>query len=248
VDANEPIGGKDMMKFQANTTLVSLMAAYNTNITTYGRGTKIINHIFGSSTILHQVDRCGYLPFYQGAWTSDHWGLYIYILGIHTPTHVDDTIARRRLSSKNKKAVIAFLSNINRDICSQMLTDLRSLTAEETWTGSHHEQLEIIDQHFTSILLTAETKLMQHYDTPWSLALNDLCQIKKYWSIANSCKVKNIQHPAILQTIHDNQGQKLYQGNVTRSTYSQQKKTKKETQKISGRYKISNRSSNYLPR
>jgi hypothetical protein len=177
-----------MLRFHAKTTLVSLMSNIHTNLSTHARGNKIIDHIFGSPSLIHHVDKCGYLPFYQSAWPSDHRGLYIDILGLHVPNYRSQTSTRRILSSKNTKAIKQFLSNINRDHCSQLLTDLYHLESHLEWTAHQHDWLEQIDQTYTTLLLAAESKLTPHFDTPWSTTLDTLCQIKI------------LHHPSLLPT------------------------------------------------
>jgi hypothetical protein len=60
-DANKPIGDKDIIQFQAKTGLVSLMYQHQLQFSTYTRGTKIIDHIYGSPALVHKVSANGYI-------------------------------------------------------------------------------------------------------------------------------------------------------------------------------------------
>jgi hypothetical protein len=165
-DANKPIGGRDMLHFQAQTTLVSLTTKISAPFTSYARGNNIIDLSFGSPALLQYVDKCGYLrfyPFYQRAWISDHRGIFIDLVGINTSTHPVVKQPSRILASKNTKAIGKFLANVNRTECSRMLEDPNKRTSNCHWTENNHNQLEQIDKSFTMLLLKAESKLFHHY-------------------------------------------------------------------------------------
>jgi hypothetical protein len=59
-----------------STTLLPLVDIENAP-STYSRGTKCIDYILGTPLVKQHTTSQGYLPFYEGAWDSDHRGMYV---------------------------------------------------------------------------------------------------------------------------------------------------------------------------
>jgi exonuclease III len=76
-DANDSLLHKSLQEFQTQTELISLIQYTPDEVSTYTRGTKVIEHILGSRDLLQNVTKSGYIPFYEGAWISDHQPAFI---------------------------------------------------------------------------------------------------------------------------------------------------------------------------
>jgi hypothetical protein len=71
-DANETLDSAPLQEFLQETSLYSLTGLPPPELTTYARGKSTIYHILGTKFIQQHVQAAGYLPFYEGAWHSDH--------------------------------------------------------------------------------------------------------------------------------------------------------------------------------
>lgn len=78
MDANSYIGNTKSEIFRLiNETSLSDLNPTTTAPPTYARGTKCIDYFLGTPTIKQSVIAYGFLPFYGGAWHSDHRAIFI---------------------------------------------------------------------------------------------------------------------------------------------------------------------------
>jgi hypothetical protein len=229
-DANEEASSNHLSDFLQKTQLISLMQTIYDKMATYARGRHIIDHIMGSPALLPYINRSGYLPFYSGAWISDHRPLYIDINGLFT-IEPHSSQPQRRLKSNNKKAIEKFLKAISYSQLTDLHNEITNLDDKSTWTTTDHTVLENIDNQFTELLLSAETTLKAHYNHDWSVKLHELYGIYIYWKTLKMSSSNKIRSPTLLQNLKNAYGNNLYQGNARRSIYGQYKLSIKQLQK-----------------
>jgi Endonuclease/Exonuclease/phosphatase family len=192
-DANAPLSHKLIQDFQTKTELISLLQETPTNFSTYTRGTKVIDHILGSKSLLPLITKSGYLPFYGGAWLSDHRPMFIDLhLNINTTSNIPRPSSN--LLSNNHTAVKKFLEKIQSTaIIPVLLQQILSLEAKQEWTVEDHIMFESIDTSLTKLLTTSEQSLQSQYDHPWSPPLHEAYEIHRYWQIQKMSKNNRIR-------------------------------------------------------
>jgi hypothetical protein len=86
-DANESITSakSSLNTFMAATNMSPIHRHFPTS--SYTRGTSCIDFIIATPGIIEATHQSGYLPFYDGAWISDHRGLYVDITYLNYFSH-----------------------------------------------------------------------------------------------------------------------------------------------------------------
>jgi hypothetical protein len=230
-DANEETSGKHLAEFLKTTNLTSLMHNVYDKMSTYARGHHIIDHIMGSPELKQYVRRSGYLPFYSGAWISDHRPMYLDLEGILN-NEIPHVITQRQLRSNNKKAIEKFLRAVPYNDLHNLHTNITTLEQTTNWTTAEHNILETVDTQFTALLLQAEKSLNSHYHHDWSMQLHEQYGIYIYWKTRKMCSNNRIRNPELLQQLTTQYGEHLYQGNIHRSIYGQYKLAIKNLKKL----------------
>jgi hypothetical protein len=208
-DANDSLDHPSLQEFQTKSNLVSLLPIHPEDLSTYTRGKKVIDHILGSKELVTMVTKAGYLPFYEGAWISDHRPLFIDIQAkLKQPK--PQPRKYRNLASTNHKAVKKFIQTIqSTSNTTNLLQALLDLELKHTWTEEDHNQLEKIDKELTNLLVTAETSLHAPYDTPWSPYLHEMYEIHRYWQIQKMRKNNKIKNTPTLQHLETKYRERL---------------------------------------
>jgi hypothetical protein len=220
-DANDSLEHKSIQEFQAQTSLVSLLPTTPKEMSSYTRGHKVIDHILGSEDLAQQITKSGYLPFYEGAWLSDHRPAFIDIQ-INVTKQQQEARTNRNLTSNNHKAVTKYLNKLqSQTIITEMLQEILQLELKTDWTEEDHQQLEDIDQKLTKLLVTSEENLKSPYNNPWSPQLHEAYEIHRYWQIQKMRKNNKIKNTPTLLQLEIKYADRLYQGNASRSIYGQ---------------------------
>lgn len=188
-DANDDTNSESIISFMANNNLSSLMGESPQDLTTYARGSRAIDHIMGSTTIT-LPERKGYFAFYDGAWPSDHRGLYVDVNSDQLFSSITESIdnqTTRFLSSTNAQAVRKFITTIQKsNKCESIVHKLKEIEQIEHWTNEQHAILEQLDVQFTEMLLDAESTLQPKFSIPWSPVIHNASQTVLYWKITMS--------------------------------------------------------------
>jgi hypothetical protein len=116
-DANEGIHNpkSQLIDFMTKTNLSPAHLQFPS--ASHTRGSQCIDFIMTTPGVREAISQAGYLPFYTGAWASDHRGVYIDI-DIHklfqdsSPNPYLRTT--RNLNSNNKRQVFNFITSLNR--------------------------------------------------------------------------------------------------------------------------------------
>jgi hypothetical protein len=229
IDANDSLFSNDSLlpKFLADCHMTSLVSNPQHHPPTHARGSKCIDYILGSTSLLEHVKCSGISPFYSSPWpNSDHRNCFvdldaIGLFGATTNTIIPPPI--RKITSKSKPIIQKFIDALG---ASCHINDLHArilrLSEIKIWTTNQHDELEYIDRKFTSILLDAEQACAIPSEYPWSPTLHRASQVYQYWCVTLFGKKNNINVTVQLQTILDNiTEQHIFQGNPLRNTVQQ---------------------------
>jgi hypothetical protein len=218
-DANTDIGSQEMLDLINSTNLVSLAPNYPIGFSTFMRGKRVIDHMFGTSYISQNVCQIGITAFHDNAWITDHRALF---MDLHTNAifggkldHIE--AMPRNLKSNNHPRIQTFLHNINEQhTIDEILHQLQQIQTSITWGETERSHFNRLDAIFTSTLVTAEAQLKPQKPTPWSPTLHTAHLIYTYWRKHNSAKVNNINITHQLQDIYDKVGDLVYFNNKHR--------------------------------
>jgi hypothetical protein len=222
-DANEGIMShkSDINKFMCKTGLAPIHTTFPS--TSYIRGSNCIDFILATTGIRESAKLSGYLPFYDGLWTSDHRGLFV---DIHTPTlyhqqsNTTQNQPKRNLFSNYRTQVLKFINIIQK---SQRLPDILQKLTEldklHICTNQNTIEFEQLDTIFTATLLQAEQACALPNHAAWNPPLHESFLIYRYWRIrkssrSNKTKVTD-QLDTITRQVHTNGGD-IHQGNQNR--------------------------------
>lgn len=205
---------------------------------THSGGSKCIDFIFGTPRLANAVRSAGYLSFYEGAWPSDHRGLFV---DINIPELIDgvvhnlDNPTKRHLYSNNRIQSAKFLTNLSRNkFLPALATQLFTLNNITLWEESDHKAFEEIDNQFTNILIQSEQRCAMNRTTPWSPELHEAYLIQLYWKITVSSertrKSVHKKQTMIINTLTD--PTKIWQGQHNRSSKAQLKRASKTLKEI----------------
>jgi hypothetical protein len=194
-----------------NTTLHSLVQTENDmEPATFIRGKNCIDFMLGTNKVKESIVAAGYLPFYAGAWDSDHRALFVDLKAETLFGKIDEQPLRtiRSLRSTNKIKVEIFMEKLSREkALAEILTKLEALKQKQYWEPKDHESLEEFDSRFTKILIDTENKCRQNRDPPWSIKLHIANRIVEYWKIKLKGKTNRVrvrqQLDHILSRLHE---------------------------------------------
>jgi hypothetical protein len=167
----------DLMEHQLGTNLPE----------TYIRGTKRVDHAYGSKRLTGTIERAGYLAYNDGI-TTDRHGYFLDFNrnALFGPDQTLDTREGRLLTTNNKRGAAQYRKAASRAIISnQILHRLHDMetVANEHFTPQVMADFEAVDTELHTILLTAEMTIATHSHLPWSPDLHKAYQIWKYWKV-----------------------------------------------------------------
>ena len=166
LDANEQLGSNShgLTKLMRECRLVDLFHQHHgvcPAFPTYDNGSSRLDYAIGSPSLLPFVQKCGYLPFYQGV-SSDHRGLFIdlsltMIDGLTKLEHVP----RRYLHSAFQKDVYKYKQYVHKEFLShnisERVSDLFFTSGPIKKDNLEYQNaLETLDKLIVSIQLIAE--------------------------------------------------------------------------------------------
>jgi hypothetical protein len=237
-DANESANTPKMQQFLQQTQLYSVAGHTPPELHTYARGNTTIDHIFATQNVVQHVTAAGYLPFYTGAWHSDHRAIFVdlHYKGLFKgePENILPSTPRN-ISSKNRSAIIRFLKFIETNTTTSIYDiwqSLQRLSNTKHWNNTHHEQLEQADTQFTELLKKAKESLQTNYSIPWSPQLAEAQKILRFWQQFKSSKLNNIKNTHKIALAEQELGPQLYQGNPNRSFYGQLQRAKQRIREL----------------
>ena len=157
---------------------------HDTTIPTYNRGTKRIDYILGTTTILPYVTKGGLLPFHYLK-NTDHRTLYVELELQRILRNQESTIGtttNRALTSTRPRGVIKYCQQLNNTSIESELATVHQ--KEKTPILENDKQLIIqLDQQFQDARLQAERGLHKYGRHPWSPKLRQ-AQLQVYcWKL-----------------------------------------------------------------
>jgi hypothetical protein len=183
--------------FLSQTDLTSLIPNSFDHPPTHARGSRCIDYIFGSTSLVPYVTASGITAFYDRPYIhSDHRGLFIDIhelslFGANLNTIIPPL--PRRIVSTSKVLVQKFLDSLDKtQQIPTLLNRILELQANQEWTPEQHDQLESIDVAFTNLLLEAENQSAVPVGHSWSPTIDKHSLIYNYWSIKLHGRRNNI--------------------------------------------------------
>jgi hypothetical protein len=188
IDANEGLfsNKSKISLFLSQTNLTSLIQHPQHYPPTHIRGTRCIDYIFGTPSLLQHIVQSGITPFYEAPWIhTDHRGLFIELqeLGLFgATTHSLIPPPEKRITSRSRKMIHKFIDELEiTNILPIIMNKLKTLENTSIWTQQQHSQLEEMDILFTTTLLDAEQKAALPSQHPWSVELDQASSLYSYW-------------------------------------------------------------------
>jgi hypothetical protein len=196
MDANESIGEKPggMSSVVGCLGLIDLIRDRHPpkeQISTYSRGSKQIDYIFGTKKVQECCTRAGILPFGMG-YPSDHRALFIKVnMGqiLQMTIKAIDSITARKLTQATPREQNLFLEEVDKNFSNQNLYQRLRKLAEvrpDEWNKTHEAEYEQCDRQMIDGMLKAEnwTKKIPH--TSWSPKFAAAVNKKSFWKVALS--------------------------------------------------------------
>jgi hypothetical protein len=237
-DANADILDPDFHSMIKETGLVDLMEhKLGTNLPeTYIRGTKRVDHAYGSKRLTGTVERAGYLAYNDGIIT-DHRGFFLDFNGkaLFGPDQTIDNREGRLLTTTNKRGATQYRTAASRAIISNKilhrLNEIEKAT-NENFTPQVIADFEAVDTEFHTILLAAKKTIAKHSHLPWSPDLHKAYKIWKYWKVRLSYfKTKRIPGTRVKNLLGKwEKDYEVFQGDSTKTISRQLRKAKKALQ------------------
>jgi hypothetical protein len=189
LDANENINDSEggLSKLIQSTKLVDTFSHFGheeCKIPTYARGTKKIDYILTSASLIKYISNLGCLPFYMYN-NSDHRGMFIEI----SESLIDDKIelkkpAQRYIGTNSPNYdIFKYKQYIDKHFKIHKIYDkIDTITSKEIPKKDLEIELNKLDQTITEIMLAAEKKGCRvHHNTHWSVELHISSIICNYW-------------------------------------------------------------------
>ena len=213
LDANEQLGTSNhgLTYLMRECKLVDLFHQHHgvcPAFPTFDSGSNRLDYAIGTSSLLPFIQKCGYLPFYQGV-SSDHRGLFLdlsleLIDGLTKLEHVP----RRFLHSAFQKDVYRYKQQVYKEFLSHNIieraADLFYLSGPMKREHQEYQDLlNKLDQQIVDIQLKAETKCCKprtKYD--WSDEIHFHKIILNYWAIKRKAITKKKDVRAVTQEIY----------------------------------------------
>ena len=197
IDANEQMGAEaDGISLLATTCNLTDIHAYHhdgiNNIATYARGSKRIDFILISKTLVQKTTSSGFLAFYDGI-ESDHRGCFVdfnaYLL-FKGKTLTLHTQAPRNLTSKKSKTVRQYKAELWKRLESHNIAErsskIKSQASEKPVPPNFENELNNIANTIQTAMLQAEAACAKPPGPVYSKQLSDLNSIVKYWKTVKS--------------------------------------------------------------
>jgi hypothetical protein len=225
-----------VQKLVDETTLCNLIDIENPPAT-YTRGIKCIDFMLGTPRIKTSTQSAGYMPFYEGAWDSDHRALVIDIdtRKLFGPLNQTNDHQSRQLTSNNTGKAIKFMRKLQKDNkLDEIHNQISDLYTREKWSDDDHRKLEKIDNAFTSILTESEKACQTTSACPWSILLHQAKLICRYWRIAAKGKTNKIRTKIQLEKLIKQMPDQaaVWQGDQDRPAKNQLKRANDSRNKI----------------
>ena len=208
-DFNSTTKHETIQKIRQTLSLTDIMSKWHEHTPpTREHGTKTIDHILMSTSLIPAVTNAEYLPFKYGVF-SDHRALVI---------DISTTILKAKPEILNKKRSKKLDSRVcpNAKIYkNNMTTFLRSSgqvkRLREIRTPRNKKErrravrgLELFDRKQTNEMIQAENKLPQRYGHLWSPQLRDSAKLLHYWKTRLKEKLNNsVLHPDVSQKLEE---------------------------------------------
>jgi hypothetical protein len=176
---------------------------------TYDDGRNRLDYAIGSSSLLPYIQKCGYLPFYQGV-SSDHRGLFLdlsleLIDGLTKLEHVP----RRHLNSAFQKDVFKYKQFVAKEFKSHNIFEKASNLYFQSGPIKLENQefrnnLEQLDKLVVEIQLKAEESCCTNRTKfDWSDDIHYHKIILNYWSIRRKAVTKHQNVHAVTMKIYN---------------------------------------------
>lgn len=196
IDANDSLDNpkSDLLRLLNETTLVDLNPTTEAPAT-YARGSSCIDFFLGTPKLRQATTAHGHIPFFEGAWNSDHRAIFLDLdtrILFEGHTYNIAQTQQRHVHSNNISQTTKFISHIqNSNTLPTIQSDLIKLQQLEQWTPIDHHRFEELDRQFTKELLTAEQACKCNYSFPWSPKLHAAFLIQAYWRKDRSGRFTN---------------------------------------------------------
>jgi hypothetical protein len=199
LDANEPLGERPggLGKLVGCHSLLDLSANIiheMTNISTYARGSRKIDFIFGTKRVADFCTDSGIVPFGFG-YPSDHRALFVRInisKILNARVTAVESRHARKLQNATPKERALFLEAVNAHYEQQNLYErMQKLREKEPhqWTQEMVEEYEKCDKQHIEGMLAAEKKLSKVRRQAWSPKFGAAISRKAFWKIALSLRM-----------------------------------------------------------
>jgi exonuclease III len=171
-DTNTP--GTLFFEFLTQSKLVDVITHTHgpTQHPTYDRGSRCIDFILLSESVLPYVQSCGIEPFNQTL-RSDHSGIFLDLIesGLFGPPSPIPPPAHRDINSKTAKDTPKYISALKKYCIDHKIFErMAKLENDPTY---HPEQIEALDRDITRGMLFAGRTCHHGRHTPWSPKLRD---------------------------------------------------------------------------
>jgi hypothetical protein len=201
LDDNETIGDKPggLASILGKIGLIDIIHnqhQIDDSTSTYARGSKRIDYIFGTSKVQSHCKKSRMLPFGVG-YQSDHGALFIKVVLssiLQTTVKQIDSITARKLTQATPKERTLFLESVDKYFTNQNLYQrLKKLTAIKgtEWSATHTEEFEKCDKTMVDGMLAAELSTKKIYTTSWSPTFAKAVMKKMFRKIALSLKTNH---------------------------------------------------------
>jgi hypothetical protein len=212
LDANEQIGNNShgLTHLMRECHLVDLFHQHHgvcPEFPTFAFGSQRLDYAIGSATLLPFLNKCGYLPFYQGV-STDHRGLYI-----DFSTELIDGLTRfehtpqRFLHSAFQNDVYAYKQNVHAAFLLHNIYDRAAALYHQSGlikqdNQHYQDELEKLDCLIVDLQLKAELKCCKpRTKFDWSDEIHYHKIILNYWSIRRKAFTRKINVDAVTQII-----------------------------------------------
>jgi hypothetical protein len=199
LDANEPLGERPggLGNLVGRHSLVDLSQKIiqdEEKVSTYARGSKKIDFIFGTQRVAKYCTDSGIVPYGFG-YPSDHRALFIRInIGniLNTSISSIESLHARRLQNATPKERLGFIEAVHKHYQQQNLFDrmqkLREIDPTE-WSMDMLAEYERCDTQHINGMLSAEKQISKVKRQAWSPKFGAAISKKAFWKIALSLKL-----------------------------------------------------------
>jgi hypothetical protein len=165
------------------------------NVSTYARGSKKIDFIFGTQRVEKFCTGAGIVPFGFG-YPSDHQAIFVWInMGEIMQANISTIESRhaRKLQNATPKERLKFLEAVHNHYQHQniyeRLKQLRGELDPQDWNPEMIEEYEKCDKQHINGMLASEKHISKIKRQAWSPTLGAAISKKAFWKIALSLKM-----------------------------------------------------------